>query len=44
MADKKKSKPKAYKPVKGCPKCGKRLAEHANRLACGFCGYMEVRK
>lgn len=34
---------KPYKPGKNCPKCGAgvRLAEHANRRACGKCGYFE---
>jgi len=29
-----------------CPKCGPGvfLAEHANRLACGKCGYTEFKK
>ncbi len=31
---------------KHCPKCGPGvfLAEHADRLACGKCGYTEFRK
>ena len=37
-----KKKIKPYKPAtKFCTKCGSRMAEHANRLACGKCGYME---
>lgn len=34
---------KAYQPGRPCPKCGSgiRLAEHANRRACGKCGYFE---
>ncbi|MEM3212194.1 MAG: 30S ribosomal protein S27ae [Candidatus Micrarchaeaceae archaeon] len=33
---------KAYKPaLKFCPKCGSRMAEHADRFACGKCGYTE---
>jgi small subunit ribosomal protein S27Ae len=33
----------AYKAGRSCPKCGggTRLAEHADRRACGKCGYME---
>ena len=29
-----------------CPKCGKGvfLAEHNDRLTCGNCGYMEIKK
>jgi len=40
---KKESKPRPYKKLRNCPKCGPgvRLAEHANRYACGRCGYME---
>ncbi|MDE1855958.1 MAG: 30S ribosomal protein S27ae [Candidatus Micrarchaeota archaeon] len=34
---------KPYKPGKSCPKCGSRLGEHANRLACGKCGYTELK-
>jgi small subunit ribosomal protein S27Ae len=42
MAEKKKQF-KAYKPGKSCPKCGTgtKLAQHADRLSCGKCGYME---
>lgn len=42
MAEKKKQ-PKKYSPGKSCPKCGAgvRLAQHADRLSCGKCGYME---
>ncbi|MGC8675928.1 MAG: 30S ribosomal protein S27ae [Candidatus Micrarchaeia archaeon] len=33
---------KAYKPAaKFCPKCGARMAEHADRFTCGKCGYTE---
>jgi len=44
MAEKKKAaKPKAFKQLKSCPKCGAGvgLAEHADRRSCGKCGYME---
>ena len=34
---------KPYNPGKQCPKCGSRMAEHANRNACGKCGYMEMK-
>ncbi|MCX6675122.1 MAG: 30S ribosomal protein S27ae [Methanothrix sp.] len=35
---------KTRKPV--CPRCGNGvfLAEHANRLSCGKCGYTEFKK
>ncbi len=45
-APKKESKAKkikAYKPGKQCPKCGRRMAEHANRFSCGKCGYAEFK-
>lgn len=31
---------------KSCPKCGPGvfLAEHANRVSCGKCGYTEMKK
>jgi len=34
---------KPYKPGRLCPKCGPgvHLAEHADRLSCGRCGYFE---
>ena len=34
---------KAYKPKRGCPKCGGgvHLADHPDRFACGKCGYFE---
>ena len=36
---------RAYKPAeKFCPKCGSRMASHANRFACGKCGYTEYKK
>ena len=50
MADEKKSEKKKdvkpYKKHKSCPKCGTgiRLAEHADRLSCGRCGYTEMKK
>lgn len=34
---------KPYKPGRMCPKCKSRLAEHANRLSCGKCGYAEFK-
>jgi small subunit ribosomal protein S27Ae len=39
----KKGKPKAYRKLRSCPKCGHgtRLAEHKDRFSCGKCGYME---
>ncbi len=41
-AEKKKAKREAYKPaVKFCPKCGSKLGAHADRFACGKCGYTE---
>lgn len=47
MADapKKDKKPAfKYKPaVKFCPKCGARMAAHADRLACGKCSYTEFK-
>ncbi|MFH1285878.1 MAG: 30S ribosomal protein S27ae [Candidatus Micrarchaeota archaeon] len=50
-AEKTENKPKkakkfaARKPKRSCPKCGAgtSLAEHANRYACGKCGYMELK-
>jgi len=35
---------KSKKPV--CPRCGNGafLAEHANRMSCGKCGYTEFKK
>lgn len=47
MAEKKQKAFKAYEAGhKTCPKCGasRKLAEHANRRTCGFCGYMEIKK
>jgi len=43
--DKKKKVAKPYKKGKSCPKCGAgtRLGEHANRFACGKCGYTEIK-
>ncbi|MHB8361703.1 MAG: 30S ribosomal protein S27ae [Thermoplasmataceae archaeon] len=31
---------------RSCPRCGPAvyLAEHENRVTCGRCGYMEIRK
>ncbi len=43
MAEKKEKKIKAYKPGRQCPKCGRRLAEHENRMSCGHCGYTEFK-
>ncbi len=41
-AEKKAKKPKPYKAAgKFCPKCGARMADHADRHACGKCGYTE---
>lgn len=39
----KKQKVREYKPARQCPKCGRRLAEHSNRLSCGYCGYAEFK-
>ena len=48
MAEKKEKKEKKtspYKPAeKFCPKCGVRMASHANRYACGKCHYTELKK
>jgi small subunit ribosomal protein S27Ae len=44
MADEKKAKKAAFKYVPGgkfCPKCGARMAAHADRYACGRCNYTE---
>lgn len=43
-AAKKKSTRKAYKPHKMCPKCNSRMAEHADRYACGKCSYTEFKQ
>ncbi|HUC39049.1 MAG TPA: 30S ribosomal protein S27ae [Candidatus Acidoferrum sp.] len=43
MAEKKAKKFKAYKQGRQCPKCGSRLAEHADRMSCGKCGYTEFK-
>ncbi len=49
MADEKKPQQKAkksfkpYRPGRMCQKCGARLAEHQDRLACGKCGYTEFK-
>lgn len=38
----KKKEVKPYKPTtKFCPKCGSRMADHADRYACGKCGCTE---
>jgi small subunit ribosomal protein S27Ae len=29
---------------KMCPKCGVRMGNHANRFACGKCGFTEMKK
>ena len=42
-AEKKKKTFEAYKPGRMCPKCGKRMAEHQDRFACGNCGYTEFK-
>lgn len=35
----------AYKPAgRLCPKCGSRMATHADRNTCGRCGYTEFKK
>ena len=45
MAKDNKKKGGAYKfPEKFCPKCGVRMAGHADRLSCGKCGYTEWKK
>ena len=43
---KKKKEVVPYRKRKSCPKCGTGtwLAEHADRFACGKCGYMEMKK
>ncbi len=43
MAEKKAKKVAPYKTGKGCPKCGRRLAEHSDRFSCGHCGYTEFK-
>lgn len=45
MAGKKEAKKniKPYVPPKECPKCGSRMADHADRYTCGKCGYTEFR-
>lgn len=49
MADapaKKEKKERAFKytpAAKFCSKCGSRMAVHADRFACGKCGYTEFR-
>jgi small subunit ribosomal protein S27Ae len=35
---------KPYKPRKMCPKCNSRMAEHADRYACGKCHYTEFKQ
>ena len=40
---KEKKKPKPFKPGRQCQKCGSRMAEHADRFACGKCGYTEFK-
>ena len=37
---------KLIRKKKNCPKCGDGvfLAEHANRISCGKCGYTEFKK
>ncbi|MEM0147816.1 MAG: 30S ribosomal protein S27ae [Candidatus Micrarchaeaceae archaeon] len=48
MADKKEAKNEKkineYKSGKACPKCGSRMAEHADRYSCGKCGYTEFKE
>lgn len=47
MADKKEKGKKTleqYKPGRQCPKCQSRMADHADRLACGKCGYTEFKQ
>lgn len=47
MAEKKeKEKKKAgpYKSGKQCPKCNSRMGDHADRYACGKCGYTEFKQ
>ncbi len=40
--EKKKPAAKKYAPAeKFCPKCGARMASHADRYACGRCAYTE---
>ncbi len=44
MADEKRvKKPEQYKPGKQCPKCGARMGDHTDRMACGKCGYTEFK-
>ncbi|MDE1870966.1 MAG: 30S ribosomal protein S27ae [Candidatus Micrarchaeota archaeon] len=46
MAEKKeKGKRKGpYKQGRQCPKCNSKMADHADRLACGKCGYTEFKQ
>lgn len=38
-------KAEAYEAAeKMCPKCGVRMGNHADRYACGKCGYTEWKK
>ncbi len=41
--EKKKKTFAAYKSGRMCPKCGSRMAEHADRNSCGKCGYAEFK-
>lgn len=42
-AAKQKKKVEPYKPGIMCPKCGSRMAQHADRNSCGKCGYTEFK-
>jgi len=47
MADAKKPAKKQITPYKAgrqCPKCQARMADHADRYACGKCGYTEFKQ
>ncbi|MEM3020513.1 MAG: 30S ribosomal protein S27ae [Candidatus Micrarchaeaceae archaeon] len=45
MAEEKSAKKdiRPYVPPKECPKCGSRMANHADRYTCGKCGYTEFK-
>jgi Ribosomal protein S27AE len=45
MAEEKSAKKdiRPYVPPKECPKCGSRMANHADRYTCGKCSYTEFK-
>jgi ubiquitin-small subunit ribosomal protein S27Ae len=40
----KKKKIVPYKLGRQCPKCNSKMADHADRYACGKCGYTEFKQ